>query len=97
MRISDWSSDVCSSDLLNLSDLVGNQCVFFRIATILWETPEGRVVWSFPQIVSASFADIERQITNDAKKIGLELRRVTDVFGDDFENRLLNYLFGIAA
>src|SRR3546814_20059306 len=42
MRISDWSSDVCSSDLVIIYDDLSKQAVAYRQMSLLLRRPPGR-------------------------------------------------------
>src|SRR3546814_9341298 len=41
MRMSDWSSAVCASDLLQLSGMIGRQLPFFSVIVPSW------LIWAF--------------------------------------------------
>src|SRR3546814_4272543 len=51
MRISDWSSDVCSSDLVYEFIRQPKPCLFFNLDRIAWREHGGFAHWHLGQVV----------------------------------------------
>src|SRR3546814_16239747 len=71
MRISDWSSDVCSSDLLQLHALAYNLATFLRCI----ELPEAMADWSLTSL-QLKLIKIGARVVRHARAITFKLAEV---------------------
>src|SRR3546814_19950132 len=61
MRISDWSSDVCSSDLIAVADALKD--IAARLWQLAWQQRRKLEVWAIDQIVNLDRpAEVDRAI-----------------------------------
>src|SRR3546814_17788514 len=85
MRISDWSSDVCSSDLLKIGFTPLREALM-RLSSeglVLAEEQRGF------RVAPATLADLEDIMTSRAEIEALALQRAIRLGGDDWEARIV--------